>query len=113
MKNIYFIIISLISLFYVLKEIRSNNLPIKESFWWIILCFIMIYLSIFPYAIDKLALFLNIEYGPSILFLICSLFLLFINFRNSKKIAEMQNEINDLTQNIAIMEKKLNDKKRK
>ena len=64
----------------------------------------MIILAIFPYSIDSIAKFLNIDYPPSLLFVICIVFLLFINFKNSKKIAEHQEKIVELAQHVALLE---------
>ena len=64
---------------------------------------IMLILAIFPYSIDTIAHFLNIEYPPSLLFVLCIVFLVFVNFRNSKKIAEQNEKIIELAQELAIV----------
>lgn len=106
MKRIYFIVISLLCMLYIIHEIRKKRFSIKESFWWIIGSIVMILLSIFPYSIDYFAKIFGIEYPPSLLFIICIIFLIFMNFRNSKKIAEQQERIIDLAQNLAILKSK-------
>lgn len=111
MKNIYFIILAILVIVYVIHEVRKKKFSIKESFWWVVASFVMLILSIFPYSIDKLAQFLNIDYPPSLLFVLCIVFLLFINFRNSKRIAEHQEKIIELAQHIAIIENELKEKK--
>ncbi len=103
MKNIYFIILSVIVFIYIVYEVRKKKFSIKESFWWIVAAMIMIVLSVFPYSIDKFAEFLNIDYPPSLLFILCIIFLLFITFRNSKQISEQQQKIIELAQEIAIL----------
>ena len=103
MKNIYFIIISLVCMFYIIYEVRKKNFSIKESFWWIIASIIMLLLAIFPYSIDWLANKLGIAYPPSLLFVFCIIFLVFINFRNSKKIALQNEKIIELAQNLSIL----------
>ncbi len=113
MKKIYFIILAFLSIFYVIYEVRKKKFSIKESFWWITACILMLVLAIFPYSIDKLAQFLNIEYPPSLLFVICIIFLLFINFRNSKQISGHQEKIIELAQHIALLEEELQEKGKK
>ncbi len=113
MKNMYFIILAILVILYVVHEVRKKKFSIKESFWWIIASLIMLILAIFPYSIDRLAKFLNIAYPPSLLFVLCIIFLLFINFRNSKKIAEHQEKIIELAQHVAILENELEDLRRK
>jgi len=110
MKNIYFIIISIICMFYIVHEIRKKRFSIKESFWWVLGTVIMLLLSIFPYSIDKLAKLFKISYPPSLLFVFCNIFLVFMIFRNSKKISEQQEQIIEIAQNLAILKDKENKK---
>ncbi len=111
MKKIYFIIVSIISMIYIIHEIRQKRFTIKESFWWIMAALGMLILSIFPYSIDQIAKFLGISYPPSLLFVLCDIYLIFIIFRNSKRIAEQQAKITELAQNVAILKEKIDEKK--
>lgn len=104
MKKIYFIIIAFFAIIYVVMEVRKNKFSIKESFWWVMASLVMLVLAIFPKLFDNLAALMGIGYSPSLLFTICIIFLLFINFRNSKRIAEHQDKIVELAQHIAILE---------
>ena len=110
MKNIYFVIISIICILFIVHEIRKKRFSIKESFWWVIGSIIMLLLSIFPYVIDKLANFFGVNYPPSLFFVFCNIFLIFMIFRNSKKISEQQEKIIELAQNVSILRSK-NEKK--
>lgn len=110
MKNSYFIVLSIICMLYIVIDVRNKKLSIKESFWWIMASIAMLLLSIFPYSIDWLAGKLGISYPPSLLFVLCIIFLLFINFRNSKKIALQQEKIIELAQQLAILKEKNNGK---
>lgn len=112
MKRIYFVIVAIVSIIYVISVVRKNKFSIKESFWWMMASFVMLVFAIFPKLFDNLAVFLGISYPPSLLFVICIIFLLFINFRNSKRIAEQQEKITELAQNIAILKEKLDKNKK-
>lgn len=111
MKNTYFIALALVIMLYVVLEVRKKRFSIKESFWWLMATFIMLLLAIFPYSIDKLAKFLNVDYPPSLLFVLCIIFILFINFKSSKKIAEHQEKIIELAQYVAILEDEVKELK--
>ena len=106
MNNTYFIIISILILLYIINSVRKKNFSIKESFWWFIGGILMLFLSIFPYIIDWFATKLNISYPPSLLFIICIIFLLFQNFRDSKRISELQMKTVELAQELAILKEK-------
>ena len=108
MNNIYFIIICIFILLYVVNSVRKKTFSIKESFWWFVGAVIMLLLAIFPYSIDWFAKKLNISYPPSLLFIICIVFLLFQNFRDSKRISELQIKTIELAQELAIVKEKVN-----
>ena len=110
MNNFYFIIISVIVLLYVINIVRKKQFSIKESFWWVLSAIIMLLLSIFPYSIDWFAKKLNISYPPSLLFVICVIFLLFINFRNSRRTSELQMKVVELGQELEVVKEKVNRK---
>lgn len=103
MKKIYFIIIAIICMIYIIGEVRKKKFSIKESFWWFAASIVMLFLSIFPYSINWLAKIFGVEYPPSLFFVFCIIFLTFINFRNSKKIAEQQEKIIELAQQVSIL----------
>ncbi len=106
MKTIYFIIIALLSIIYIISEVRKKKFSIKESFWWTIAAIVMLFLAIFPYSINKVAEFFGVYYPPSLFFVFCIIFLVFINFRNSKRISEQQEKITELAQRVALLEEK-------
>ena len=112
MNNIYFVILAIIVMFYVFNVVRKKKFSIKESFWWIVATLIMLILSIFPYSIDWFANKLGIAYPPSLLFVLCIIFLLFILFRNSKKIFELQMRVIEIGQELAILKEKINREKK-
>ncbi len=104
MKNIYFIIVAVSSFFYVIIEVRKKRFSIKESFWWVIASIVMIILAIFPHLIDNFAHMLGIDYPPSLLFLICIMFLAFINFKSSRKITMLQEKVIEMAEHITLLE---------
>ena len=112
MNNLYFIILAIIVIIYVFNIVRKKQFSIKESFWWMIASIIMLILAIYPYSIDRIASYLNISYPPSLLFVLCIIFLLFILFRNSRKIFELQLKVIELGQEVAVLKEKVNREKK-
>lgn len=113
MSNIYFIIIVLLCVIYVIYQVRKKNLSVKESFWWFFGSIIALILAIFPHIIDWFAVKLNISYPPSLLFVLCIVFLLFINLRASKKMGENQEKIIELGQELSVLKDKVNNQNEK
>lgn len=110
MNNIIFIVLSIIAILLVINSVRRHVFSIKESFWWFLASILMLLLSIFPYSIDWVATELNIAYPPSLLFILCIVFLVFINFRSSKLISNMQMKLIDLAQEVSILKSEINKK---
>ena len=106
MNNIYFIVISILVITYIIISIRRGKLSIKASFVWIIASIIMLLLSIFPYSINWLAQLFGIEYPPALFLTLCIVFLIILLFNHSKKIAILQEKVNDLAQEVSILKNK-------
>lgn len=106
MKKIYFILLATICMLYIISEVRKKKFSIKESFWWFVAALAIMFLAIFPYSINWLAKIFGVDYPPSLFFVFCIIFLTFINFRNSKKIAEQQEKIIELAQQVSIIKGK-------
>jgi hypothetical protein len=103
MKNIYFIVLSILIIVYIINSVRKNRLSIKTSFGWILASLMMLILAIFPYSLDWLAKLLGISYPPALFLTLCIVFLVIQNFNFSKKLAEQQEKIIDLGQEVSIL----------
>ena len=111
MKNEYFIILSILIIFYIILSVRKNKLSVKTSFGWIIASLTILLLSVFPYSIDWLAKVLGINYGPSLFLTLCVVLLVIIDFNYSKKLEEHNKKIIELEQHLALLESEKNEKK--
>ncbi|MBQ3475199.1 MAG: DUF2304 domain-containing protein [Bacilli bacterium] len=111
MKNIYFIILSVLVILYILYSIRKNKISIKTSFSWMILCIIMLFLSIFPKSIDFVAEQLGVYYAPTLLLTGCVVLLLIKNFNSSKEIYYLQEKVNYLAEEVSLLKSKKTGKK--
>ena len=103
MNNIYFIIIAVILMISIVHTVRKNKLSVKASFWWLIGSVIILLLSIFPYSINWLAEIFGIVYPPALLLTLAVVFLLFINFQDSRHISEQQAKITELAEQVALL----------
>lgn len=103
MNNIYFIIIALVLMLYIVHTVRKNKLSVKASFWWLVGSVIILLLSIFPYSINWLAEVFGIAYPPALLLTLAIVFLLFINFQDSRHISEQQAKIIELAEQVALL----------
>ena len=103
MKNIFFVIASIIILLYMFISIRKNKLDVTQSFIWIIFCIILLILSIWPKSLDWLAKIIGVEYPPALFLTIASVILFVMNFIQSKKIVDLEKKVVDLGQELSIL----------
>ena len=108
--NYFFIVLAIIFIIYVYVNVKDQELSIKESFFWMVGSIVMLLLSMFYKMVDKVAVLLGVWYPPSLVFLIAIMFLLFINFRNSKKLYKQNERIIELAQKVSILEIELENK---
>lgn len=111
MKNLYFIILSIIIIIYIISSVRKNKLSVSTSFLWILSSIAMLLLSIFPHSIDWLAKTLGISYAPALFLTLCIVFLLIQNFNFSKKIYTLNEKVIDLAQELSLLKGEENEKK--
>lgn len=107
MKNIYFVILVLVSVVALVRSVMKSKIAVKESFFWFVGALVALVLAIFPNSIIFIAKIFGIAYAPSLLFVICIVFLLFMQFRDSKRNAYQQAQIIKLSQEIAILKQKI------
>ena len=102
--NYFFIVIAIVFIIYVFYMIKKKDFSVKESIFWVLGTVIILIFAISPRLLDKIALKLNVNYPPSLLFLVGIMFLLLINFRNTKKIGKQADKITELAQRCSILE---------
>lgn len=102
--NYFFILVAIIFICYVFNIIKKGEFSVEESIFWVVGTVGVVILSIWPKILDKVAGKLGIDYPPSLLFLITSIFLLFIIFRDTKKISKQNNKITEIAQRVSILE---------
>lgn len=110
--NYFFIAIAIIFIIYIFIVIKKKEFSVEESIFWVFGAIVALILAIFPKLIDKIAVLLDIAYPPSMLFLLAIVFLLFINFRNTKKMEKQKDKIIELAQRLSIMEYEIDNLKK-
>ncbi len=108
--NYFFITLGVLFIIYIFVSIKRNEFSIEESAFWVVGGIVVLFLSIFYKSLDRLSSFLGIAYGSSFVFFIAIIFLLLMNFRNSKKILKMNEKINKLSHKVSILEYELKER---
>ncbi len=111
--NWLFIVIGIILIIYIIKSVMNKNFDMYESILWIMATVVIIILAIFPKSLDLISTKIGISYSPSLVFLLALVFLLFINFKQSRIINEQKLKTAELAQQLAILKEKVEEKKNK
>lgn len=100
--RIILILVSVVTLFGIIKKVRNAKVQIENSIFWIAFSTLLLILSIFPqiavFATDLLGMYSTVNF----IFLFVIFVLLIHQFSNSIKISQLENKIKDLTQEIAV-----------
>lgn len=107
--RVFFIVIAIVLILYIYHNIRKNTLSQDESILWMIGAIVILILGIWPNIVVWLAKLVGIEYPPSLLFLITSVFMVLFLFRNSQQISVLKEKNKELIQNLALLEKRVRD----
>ena len=104
------IIGALFFMFFIFRLITRGKLREEYAIIWIICTLILIMFSIWRDGLDIIAKFLGVYYAPALVFLAAIfaiiIFLVHLSVVNSKQ----QRQIKDLTQIIALLKDKLDNK---
>lgn len=109
--RICLIVVSVITLFYMMRKIRNSKLQIEYSLFWIIFAGMLIVISIFPQIIYALAALFGVASPANLIFVFIIFILLLKLFMMTIELSQLENKVKELIQQIAIKEKEDEDKK--
>jgi hypothetical protein len=97
------IIFVLLLLIFVVEAVRRGRLKERYALLWLSAVGVMLVLTAWRSLLDRIARFLGVLYGPSLLFLVALLFLLAILLHFSLVISEHRDKTRRLTQQLALL----------
>ncbi len=103
------LVISFTFLIVLIDFIRRGLLKEKYSILWLASIFAIIVLSLWRDLLDRVAAFVGIAYGPSLLFLVAFAFVLLILLHYSVVISILTERSKTLAQEIALLKAALKD----
>jgi hypothetical protein len=102
--------LAIITLIYVILNIRNSSMDIHYSISWLVFAICIVIMSIFPGVISFVSRILHISTPVFTLFLIMISFLYALTFYLYMKISVLRKEVNNLTYEAARLDKELKDK---
>lgn len=100
-------------LLIVIELVRKNKLQERYSILWILMSIILIILSSTPSIINTFARWLDIKNPPSLLFLFGLVYLIIYSLNTTTVVSKQSEKITRLTQEIALLNKKIEDEHKK
>ena len=104
------IIMSVVSFFFIMKQIRRNKIEIGESLFWIVISVILVIISIFPQIPTFFAKLLGIQSPSNFVFLVAIFFIMIKLFTLSVQVAKEKQRLKSLIENVALKENELEQK---
>lgn len=100
--NIFFIIISIVTLIYIIMQIRKHKLNIDDSILWIFWSIVLLIVSIFPDLSFYIAREMGFQSTSNFILCLFIFILYMILFFQNIKISELRDKNKQLVQKISI-----------
>jgi len=100
--NIFFIIISVMTLIYIIMQIRKHKLNIDDSILWIFWSLVLLIFSIFPNLSYYIAEKLGFQSTSNFILCLFIFILYWILFFQNIKISELKEKNKQLVQRVSI-----------
>lgn len=112
--RIVLIVVSLLTLLFVSKRIRSSKVRLEDSIFWVCFAATIFILSIFPQVFYWISDLVGTYAPANFVFLFFIFILLVQSFHLSMRVSQADTKIKELTQQLAIekFERYQNDKKK-
>ena len=112
--RITLIVVSLLTLIFIAKKIRSSKVKLEDSIFWICFAVLIFIFSLFPQIFNALSNLVGTYAPVNFVFLFFIFILLVQSFNLSMRISQADTRIKELTQQLAIekFERYQNDKEK-
>ncbi|WP_082423311.1 DUF2304 domain-containing protein [Paenibacillus dakarensis] len=113
--NVFFVsfCISLAFAGTIIYLIRKGKLKERYALLWLLMSLIMMVLSSFPSLLDRLAVWLDISYAPSLLYLLSIVAVLFVLLHLTISVSSLAERVVVLTQTLGLQEDRIHKLERK
>ncbi len=99
------ILVSVGTLFLMMRKIRQSKVQIENAIFWIILALVLVIISIFPSVADFASHLIGIYATTNFLF-VSAIFILIVKiFYMTIHISQLETKIKELAQQMALIEK--------
>lgn len=111
--RVILIIVSFMTVILMLRKIRQSKVQIEYAIFWILLPCILVLFSVFPSIVTFLANLIGVAAPVNFVFLAIIFILMIKSFMMTLELSQLEQRVKELTQIIAINEKKDRDRRDK
>ena len=112
MLRVLLVSASVLSLFYVIRQIRNSRMQIEYALFWILLSFVMIIMAIFPSIIYWITEKMGMISAANVVYLFIIAVLLLKVFMMTIELSSLENKVRELVQRLGIDEKERADERK-
>lgn len=105
MFRVVLIVVSVVTMAYMLRKIRQSKLQIEDSLFWVFFSAVLVVFSLFPKAADACAQLLGIYSTANFLFVSVSFLLLVKLFGMTLHLSQLESRQKELVQKMALDQK--------
>lgn len=88
----------------ILWLIRRDLLHSRHALWWLLVALMVVLLGVFPRLIDKMALYVGVNYPPTLLFLLGMGMILIKVISIDVHQSQLERKVRRLAQRLAMIE---------
>lgn len=110
--QILIIALTFITLGVLIEKIRTKKLLLQYSLSWLSVLLVLLIVALFPKVLDFLSALAGIAIPMNMVFFLGFCFCLLIIFELTQAVSKMSEQIKELTQKIALLEKKITEQER-
>ena len=103
--RIILIIVSLLTMSFMLRKIRQAKVQIEAAMFWVIVALILVVFSLCPAVADACARLLGIYSTPNFLFLFMIFLLMVKVFSMTLQVSQLESKQKEVVQKIALAQK--------
>lgn len=102
--RVILIITSVCMCVYVTRKLKKSQLQVSDALFWIVLSFVLIFLSAFPQVVYLLTDFFEVQSAVNFVYLVMIFLLMVRCFLLSIKVSTLEDKVRKLVEEIAIRE---------
>ena len=102
-------IVMVLAFVYICHAIRTKYIDIRHSLVWLVMCIVLLILDIFPILLEYMSNLLGFALPVNMLFFMGFCLSILIIFGLTAKVSKMSDQIKRLTQEMALLSKRMDD----